>query len=37
MGGESAKDDVFSVDDVPLTLYLAGLGAVRAHGLSLRF
>jgi hypothetical protein len=32
LGGEPAEHDVGRVDDVPLTLDVAGLGAVRAHG-----
>jgi len=31
MGGQPTQDDVRSVDDVPLTLDLARLGAVRTH------
>jgi hypothetical protein len=30
--GEAAKDHVLGVDDVPGTLDVTGLGAVRTHG-----
>ncbi|GAA3576185.1 hypothetical protein GCM10022295_67220 [Streptomyces osmaniensis] len=30
-GGETAQDDVLSVNDVPLASHIAGLGAVRTH------
>jgi hypothetical protein len=37
VGGEAAQDDVGRVDDVPVTLDVAGLRGVRTHGRSLRF
>ncbi|CAD5956182.1 protein of unknown function [Streptomyces sp. KY75] len=30
-GGQTAQDDVLSVDDVPLARHISGLGAVRTH------
>ncbi|GGS54300.1 hypothetical protein GCM10010253_30810 [Streptomyces badius] len=30
-GGQTAQDDVLSVNDVPLASDIAGLGAVRTH------
>jgi len=32
LAGQPSKDDVGGVDDVPLTLNLAGLWGVRTHG-----
>ncbi|BBJ41749.1 hypothetical protein GCM10017744_046650 [Streptomyces antimycoticus] len=37
LSGQTAENNVGGVDDVPLTLDVAGLGAERTHGRSLRF
>ncbi|GGR23677.1 hypothetical protein GCM10010219_30520 [Streptomyces netropsis] len=37
LSGQTTQDNVLRVNDVPLALDIAGLGAERTHGRSLRF